>query len=508
MWNPQVEQRPHPFGEAGITSSLEEVCRRAARGASDVLGNAQHLARVRTWSIERLHRAKQRGERVVTPGDRARILLAAVQNEKLWVPDPIGVEYIPAAHLLACDGDTHDDGTPCVKGDDCDGKVVFLAACFMSVGLYTMIVGHSYSADRIVGHVLTKVYFDEKWHYADASQLGDGSYMPLGRCITPTREIYYSLPEIRVVCDGTTCAKQTLDPYELGFVQKGTFVGLNGITVFELPPEAAVRWLGEVRWLGDVGGDSWGAIYKKGQERNFGTGKDDIDAYATAGSSVAAAGACVAAGQPEAAPLCATIGGFVGGTIADMVQGIAGGLFGGGTPQQEPNDVWNPVADRAIAGIVAAVRAKKGLDTDNPPGGSARNWPEWGSVAPIWAAHANAVIAEKGGQVKWFYDGTDEGEPGRIRGDAVKQWETTCDQPWKAAWFNFYANAGHVKTPTIDDFPACQAMIGPVPEAMIRATQETSNEMLGGGGASTSRRSLLVPIVIGAGLIALGWWWL
>lgn len=248
-WQPSVEQRPHPFGEAGVRSSLEEVCKRAAKGASDILGNGEHLARVRTWAIERLDRAKKRGERVVTPGDRARVLLHAVQHEKIWVPDPIGIEYVPAAHLMACDGPTHKDGTPCVKGDDCDGKIVFLAACFMAVGLYTMVVGHAYDSKGTISHVLTKVYFDGKWHYADASPLSSGRYMPLGECHPFTRERYYSMPEIKVVCDAASCDARSFDPDELGFVTKGTFVGVNGVPVVELPPEAVVRWLGEVRWL-------------------------------------------------------------------------------------------------------------------------------------------------------------------------------------------------------------------------------------------------------------------
>jgi len=244
VWNPSVESRPHPFGEAGVRSSLEEVCQRAAKGASEVLGDAKQLARVRTYAIKLLSEAKSAGKQVHRPGHRARVLLEAVQHKKLWVPDPIGIEYIPAAHLMACDGPTHEDGTPCLAGDDCDGKVVLLAAMFMAVGLYTMIVGHAYDKSATISHVLTKVYFDGKWHYADPSQLGNGTYQPLGVCVSYTRERYYSMPEIKVICDGTSCDTTHFDPEDHDFVRRGTFVGLNGIPVEELPPEAAVRWLG------------------------------------------------------------------------------------------------------------------------------------------------------------------------------------------------------------------------------------------------------------------------
>jgi hypothetical protein len=93
-WDPAVEQRPHPFGEAGVRSSLEEVCRRAAQGASEILGDAKKLTRVRKWAGDQIHEARKKGERVDRAEDRARILLRAVQEKKTWVPDPIGVEHI------------------------------------------------------------------------------------------------------------------------------------------------------------------------------------------------------------------------------------------------------------------------------------------------------------------------------------------------------------------------------------------------------------------------------
>jgi hypothetical protein len=246
VWQPNVESRPHPFGESGVRSSLEEVCQRAATGASEILATPGQLARVRTYAAKILKEAKAAGRQVHRPGHRARELLSAVQERKLWIPDPIGIEYIPAAHLMACDGDAHDDGTPCLAGDDCDGKVVLLAALFMAVGLYTMVVGHAYDADGNISHVLTKVYFDGRWHYADPSQLSNGSHQALGKCVAYTRERYYSMPEIKVVCDAASCDARNFDPEEVGFVKRGTFVGVNGIPVVELPPEAAVRWLGDV----------------------------------------------------------------------------------------------------------------------------------------------------------------------------------------------------------------------------------------------------------------------
>ena len=93
-----------------MLSSLDEVAKAASRGSTD--------PRVRTWAIETLDKAREKGAVVKHPHERARVLLEAVQK-KLWAPDPIGAEYIPEAHLLACDPDKPKDGQVCVRGDDC-----------------------------------------------------------------------------------------------------------------------------------------------------------------------------------------------------------------------------------------------------------------------------------------------------------------------------------------------------------------------------------------------------
>lgn len=116
-WQPQVEQRPHPFGEQGVRSSLEEVCKRAAEGAAGIIKDGVKLTKVRTWAGEKLDDARKRGQPVGTPRDRMRVLLEACQK-KLWVPDPIGVEHMVGAHMMACD-DHGKDGSVCIKAGDC-----------------------------------------------------------------------------------------------------------------------------------------------------------------------------------------------------------------------------------------------------------------------------------------------------------------------------------------------------------------------------------------------------
>lgn len=246
-WQPDATIRPHPFGEMGVRSSLEEVAQRSAGRAAGLLSSPADLAKIRTWAIEKLDDARKAGRSVNTPRDRVDVLLKAVQ-QKLWVPDPIGIEYIPGAHHLACDD--HKDGAVCIKGDDCDGLVVLLAACLLAVGVYVMVVGHAYNNQQLISHVLVKAYFDGKWNYADPSPLvPSGRHMPLGVNAPFTRERCYSLPDVKVVCDGEACRKN-FDPVEAGFVKKGNFVGLNGLPVEELPPELRPY---PFRWLGGLG---------------------------------------------------------------------------------------------------------------------------------------------------------------------------------------------------------------------------------------------------------------
>jgi len=108
-WEPRIEKRDHPFGEEGVRSSLEEVAKRAAQGGTH--------PRVKEWAGEQIHDARLGGTSVKGDQARAQILLAAVQQYKTWVPDPVGTEYIKGAHLLACSKD--DKHGPCFNTGDC-----------------------------------------------------------------------------------------------------------------------------------------------------------------------------------------------------------------------------------------------------------------------------------------------------------------------------------------------------------------------------------------------------
>lgn len=224
------------MGEAGVRSSLEEVAKKAAEGG--------RRPDVRRWAVEMLDKARKKGFGASTPRDRANILLLAVQ-EKLWVPDPVGTEFIQGAHLTACT----DPNSPCFQGGDCDDLVVLLGAAFLGVGLDTLIVGHGYGDSRQIAHVLTAVHLDGKWHYADPSPIGGNStdYAPLGKCVPFTRERLYSLPNEKMICDENACLVPGRSFNPQGFIETGHYIGVNGS-----PPQFAYR----VQWLPEFLGQS------------------------------------------------------------------------------------------------------------------------------------------------------------------------------------------------------------------------------------------------------------
>jgi hypothetical protein len=222
-----VEKKAHPPGEQGVRASLDAVSKRVAEGG---LSPA-----MRRWSIEMLDKARKTGTNVHTPKNRAVVLLKAVQ-QKLWVPDPVGAEFIQGAHLTACT----DPDKPCFDGGDCDDLVVLLGAAFLSVGINTLVVGHGYSSGGI-RHVITAAHVDNKWHYADPSSYGpEGAHFPFGACAPFTRERIYSVPNIKVLCDDQRCIRDgsKFKPEANDFVTEGVFVGVDGV-----PFAQRFRWL-------------------------------------------------------------------------------------------------------------------------------------------------------------------------------------------------------------------------------------------------------------------------
>lgn len=216
-WKPKVVDRPHPDGEKGVRLSLDEV----AKGIIDTLNDGEQLVKVRTYAIELLDAAKKRGESIDNHEARARILLKGVQDDKLWVPDPVGIELMPSPELMAC----KDPSKPCLKGDDCDGLARLLGAMMSSIGIYTMVVGHSYDKDKQIEHVLIAVHNGKRWLHADPS-----TSLPLGQSLPFTRERTIAIPTGEVLCDGDVCVKNSkTKPTQIESKLQGRFVGVSGV---------------------------------------------------------------------------------------------------------------------------------------------------------------------------------------------------------------------------------------------------------------------------------------
>jgi hypothetical protein len=64
-----------------------------------------------------------------------------------------------------------------------------------------------------------------------------------------------------------------------------------------------------------------GAVLEEAEDRDWGTSRDDVEAYAAAGGAAAGAAACAAVGAAPAAGLCATIGGWAAEFLAGTIYG-------------------------------------------------------------------------------------------------------------------------------------------------------------------------------------------
>lgn len=176
----------------------------------------------------------------------------------------------------------------------------------------------------------------------------------------------------------------------------------------------------------DVAGSaSVDALASAGAAHGYGTSQADVDAYADAAGQAGGAAACVAIGAAAAAPLCGIVGGKVGAAIANAVQSLGSAIFGS-SPQPDAGDVFNPIADRVIAGLVLLAQKKPhdaaAVHALGESGIRAlMKLPDWVNVASHWAVDANAFNAahskrRAGTALQWFYDGSAGGQAGRIRG--------------------------------------------------------------------------------------------
>lgn len=313
-------KRPHPPGKAGIRTSLREVALAMGRGRMD--------EDVLRWGRNVIERERiQRGNRADTPRKRAELLLGEAQA-KVWTPDPVGVEFVPAARLLACDLATKDKD--CFATDDCDGRSGLLGAALLSVGIDVVAVGHSYTSDKVVGHVLAAAWLDGAWHYADPTLYQEG----LGTVVDFTHEIVLEPFTGTVLCEGRRCLG-SLPNTTRQYIQEGTFVGVSG----------GFRMRAPLVLLGEVDADQVQVRSRQAAERELQKGGSDggfdrADAEAVGGAVGAAAATVVCAELGPGAAACGYVGNIVGAYVAGALYDAASQFGKAGSYTYGPHMWW------------------------------------------------------------------------------------------------------------------------------------------------------------------------
>lgn len=112
----------------------------------------------------------------------------------------------------------------------CDDLVIALGSATASVGIDTMVIGHSYDKQQNISHVLLGARGEDgKWYYADPST--DTAF---GQSDHPTRERWLAVPSGEVACDADNCMVQNPNPMKF-YPEQGEFVGVNGVQEVLIP---------------------------------------------------------------------------------------------------------------------------------------------------------------------------------------------------------------------------------------------------------------------------------
>ena len=126
----KVEHRPYADGAAGIQDSIENVARKIREGRLD--------PDVRGWAGDILIAAgKPKSVR-----EQAQAILDAFRELTVYVPDPVGAEYIASGAATMC----LRPGL-CIRARDCDDGTVLIGSALMSIGIPVQLCKQSFGAD-------------------------------------------------------------------------------------------------------------------------------------------------------------------------------------------------------------------------------------------------------------------------------------------------------------------------------------------------------------------------
>lgn len=235
----KTETKPHPRGEQGTKASVAEMLKKIRAGKKD--------PRVRAWAIETIKNAG-------TPRDKltqAKALLDRLRKDRIYLEDPVDVEFIPSAActLVGCDG-------LMFLGEDCDGLTVAFLSAAESIGIEGAVIEHSYSAHQVSEHVMAAVRAGDKWYRCDPS-----TKQPFGEVSEPTRERLVMITTGKLGCDNS---KGFCDLGKVGSVmddmrETAEFVGVGrprqggagalGAPEAEKPPMTEELYEQGVRWF-------------------------------------------------------------------------------------------------------------------------------------------------------------------------------------------------------------------------------------------------------------------
>jgi hypothetical protein len=135
-----VKIESYPLGPEGIDRSIRQIAHfaRQARLEGELDGKS-----VRGWAAGKLKAVGIDGRsRTGTIRERTQCLLDAVRAQTIYVPDPVGAEWIQAPHVTLCLRDL------CIPAEDCDGLMATLMGAMMSIGDSCWIVKQEFGAGK------------------------------------------------------------------------------------------------------------------------------------------------------------------------------------------------------------------------------------------------------------------------------------------------------------------------------------------------------------------------
>jgi len=125
---------------------------------------------------------------------------------------------------------------------------LMLLATTGNAGVYGAIVGHAYTREKMIEHVLCAIWGEGRWWYCDPSMPS----VPFGDCKPYTRERAIFVPSLDLACDADVCLAPGGGASDGPPVPaRGDFVGLALGEEMEFPPNArAFRYLATDRGPG------------------------------------------------------------------------------------------------------------------------------------------------------------------------------------------------------------------------------------------------------------------